>query len=473
MDTRARLRFAPSPTGYLHIGGVRTALFNWLYARHVGGTFILRIEDTDRERSTPEAIEAILDGMRWCGLDWDEGPYYQTERRDLYTAAVERLLAAGRAYYCTCTPETLGAQRRQALAEGRRPMYPGTCRGRTTRPAGPQAVRFVAPQTGTTIVDDLIKGPVTFDNAELDDLVIQRSDGWPTYNFAVVVDDADMRITHVVRGDDHLANTPRQIAIYEALGLPLPRFGHVSMIMGPDKQKLSKRHGATAVTEYREMGYLPEALDNYLVRLGWSHGDQEIFSLEEMIRLFDFPAVGKSAAVFNPEKLVWVNHQWVKQADGARLARLLVPHLERKGYHVEVDAWLIRVVESLKERSKTLVEMADFGEFYFKDRIEYDPKAAEKQLAPSVLEPLRELTLGLERAAAAGRFDAATVEQVFQGVIGPRGMKLGALAQPARVALTGTTISPGIFEVVATLGAERTLARLREGIAYIERRAAA
>ena len=474
MDTAlpARLRFAPSPTGYLHIGGLRTALFNWLYARHVGGTFILRIEDTDRERSTPEAIEAILDGMRWCGLDWDEGPYYQTERRDLYLAAVERLLAAGRAYYCTCTPETLEAYRKQALAEGRRPMYPGTCRGRTSRPAGPHAVRFVAPQTGVTTVDDLVKGPVTFDNAELDDLVILRSDGWPTYNFAVVVDDADMRITHVVRGDDHLANTPRQIAIYEALGLPLPRFGHVSMIMGPDRQKLSKRHGATAVTEYREMGYLPEALANYLVRLGWSHGDQEIFSLEEMIRLFDFSGVGKSAAVFNPEKLLWVNHQWMKRADTARLARLLVPHLERRGFRVEVDEWLLRVVETLKERSKTLVEMADFGAFYFKTRIEYEPRAAEKHLTPEVLEPLRELTAALERTAAAGRFDAKAVEAAFQGVLGPRGMKLGQLAQPVRVALTGTTISPGIFEVIETLGAERTLARLRDAIAFVERRGA-
>ncbi len=473
MDTAspARLRFAPSPTGYLHIGGVRTALFNWLYARHVGGAFILRIEDTDRERSTPDAIDAILDGMRWCGLDWDEGPYYQTERRDLYAAAVDRLLAAGRAYYCTCTPETLEAYRKQALAAGRRPMYPGTCRGRTSRPAGPHAIRFVAPQTGATTVDDLIKGPVTFENAELDDLVIQRSDGWPTYNFAVVVDDADMRITHVVRGDDHLANTPRQIAIYEALGLSLPRFGHVSMIMGPDKQKLSKRHGATAVTEYREMGYLPEALDNYLVRLGWSHGDQEIFSLDEMVRLFDFAAVGKSAAVFNPEKLLWVNHQWMKQADTSRLAGLLVPHLERRGYQVEIGPWLLRVVESLKERSKTLVEMADFGAFYFKDRIEYDPRAAEKHLAPAVLEPLRELIGALERTAATGRFDARSIEQAFQGVIGPRAMKLGALAQPVRVALTGTTISPGIFEVVETLGPERTLARLRAALAFVERRA--
>ncbi len=472
MDTAspARLRFAPSPTGYLHIGGLRTALFNWLYARHVGGTFILRIEDTDRERSTPEAIEAILDGMRWCGLDWDEGPYYQTGRRDLYTAAVERLLAAGRAYSCTCTPETLEARRLQALAEGKRPMYRGTCRGRTSRPAGPHAIRFVAPQSGTTVVDDLIKGPVTFENTELDDLVIQRSDGWPTYNFAVVVDDADMRITHVVRGDDHLANTPRQIAIYEALGLPLPRFGHVSMIMGPDKQKLSKRHGATAVTDYRDMGYLPEALDNYLVRLGWSHGDQEIFSLDEMVRLFDFSAVGKSAAVFNPEKLVWVNHQWMKHAGTERLARLLVPHLERKGYRVEVDPWVLRVVESLKERSKTLVEMADFGEFYFRTTIEYDPRAAEKQLTPAVLEPMRDLVAALDRLAASGRFDAASVEAAFQGVIGPRGLKLGALAQPVRVALTGTTISPGIFEVVETLGPERTLARLRAAIAVLERR---
>jgi glutamyl-tRNA synthetase len=464
-----RLRFAPSPTGYLHIGGVRTALFNWLYARHAAGVFILRIEDTDRERSTPEAIRAILDGLSWCGLDWDEGPYYQTERLDLYRSAVDRLLAAGRAYYCTCTPETLEAERRRALAEGRKPMYPGTCRGRSGRPAGPHAIRFVAPQTGATTVDDLIKGPVSFDNAELDDLVIQRSDGWPTYNFAVVVDDADMRITHVVRGDDHLANTPRQIAIYEALGLPRPRFGHVSMIMGPDRQKLSKRHGATAITEYRDMGYLPEAMDNYLVRLGWSHGDQEIFSLDEMIRLFDWPAVGKSAAVFNPEKLLWVNHQWIKRADPERLARLLVPLLEERGFRVAVGPDLVRIVRSLQERSKTLVEMADFGAFYFRDAVEYDPKAAEKHLTPTVLEPLREL-IGRLEAAAAGGFAAPAIERAFEAVIGPRGMKLGALAQPARVAVTGTTISPGIFDTLEALGPERSLARLRAAVRYIERR---
>lgn len=468
--SRARLRFAPSPTGYLHIGGVRTALFNWLYARHVGGTFILRIEDTDRERSTPASIEAILDGMRWCGLDWDEGPYFQSERLDLYRAAAGRLLDAGRAYYCTCTPEQLEAERARALAEGRKPMYPGTCRGRTERPSGRHAIRFRMPQTGTTTVDDLIKGPVTFDNAELDDLVIQRTDGFPTYNFAVVVDDADMRITHVVRGDDHLANTPRQIAIYEALGLPLPRFGHVPMILGPDKQRLSKRHGATAITEYRAMGYLPEAMDNYLVRLGWSHGDQEIFSLEEMIRLFDFTAVGKSPAVFNPEKLLWVNHQWMKRSDPERLARLLVPFLEAKGYRVEVGPQLVRIVRSLQERSKTLVEMADFGEFYFKPSVEYDPAAAEKYLTPDVLEPLRELAERL--AAAADRFDAASIEAAFTAVLAPRGAKLGSLAQPVRVAVTGTTVSPGIFEVLEALGPEQSLARIRAAIGHIERRAA-
>jgi glutamyl-tRNA synthetase len=473
MDTAdtTRLRFAPSPTGYLHIGSVRTALFNWLYARHVGGAFILRIEDTDRERSTPEAIEAILDGLRWCGLDWDEGPFYQSERLDLYRSAARRLLDAGRAYSCTCTPDTLEADRKRALAEGRKPTYPGTCRGRTERPAGPYAIRFRAPDTGWTTVDDLIKGPVTFDNAELDDLVIQRTDGYATYNFAVVVDDADMRITHVVRGDDHLANTPRQIAIYGALGLPLPRFGHVSMIMGPDRQKLSKRHGATAITEYRARGYLPGAMVNYLVRLGWSHGDQEIFSLEEMVRLFDFSAVGKSAAIFNPEKLLWVNHQWMKRADPERLARLLVPFLEAKGYRVEVSPRLVRIVASLQERSKILVEMAEFGEFYVKEAIEYDPKAAERHLTPAVLDPMRELVRHLERAAA-NRFDAASVERAFHAVLEPRGAKLASLAQPVRVALTGTTISPGIFEVLEALGPERSLARLKAALAYIERRAA-
>ncbi|HEY2989652.1 MAG TPA: glutamate--tRNA ligase, partial [Candidatus Binatia bacterium] len=315
--TAIRTRFAPSPTGYLHIGGARTALFNYLFARHHGGQFILRIEDTDRERSTPEAIEAIVEALTWLRLDWDEGPFFQTQRYALYKEKIQELLAAGKAYPCTCAAEVLEAKRQAALKEKRKPMYDGTCRPEEGKiPALPQGkpyvIRFRSPQTGTTVVEDLVKGPVVFDNRELDDLIIARSDGSPTYNFCVVVDDIDMRISHIIRGDDHLANTPRQILLYQALGRTPPQFAHVPLILGLDKARLSKRHGATSVTAYRDMGYFPEAVANYLVRLGWSHGDQEIFSRAELIEKFSLDAVGKSAGVFNPEKLLWVNFHYLK-----------------------------------------------------------------------------------------------------------------------------------------------------------------
>src|SRR5512136_1763775 len=380
--TKVRTRFAPSPTGDLHIGGARTALFNWLLARHENGAFVLRIEDTDVARSTQEAIQVILDAMTWLGMDWDEGPHFQRQRISLYQEAVEKLLREGRAYRCYCTPDELEKKREAALKAGIKPKYDRTCLDRKSFPPGKSsAIRFLSPDTGKTVVEDLIQGRVEFDNTELDDLIILRSDGFPTYNFSVVVDDATMGITHVVRGNDHLNNTPRQIQIYQALGYPLPKFGHVSMILGPDKKKLSKRHGAQSVMEYQRMGYLPQAVVNYLVRLGWSHGDQEEFTRDELIEKFSLEAVGKSAAAVNPGKLDWLNSQYIKRTPVDELAQLARPFIEAKGYTVKDAARLKNVVSSLQERVKTLVEMADLSEFYFCEEIIYAEKDAEKFLS--------------------------------------------------------------------------------------------
>ena len=462
-----RVRFAPSPTGYLHIGGVRTALFNWLFARHAKGVFILRIEDTDRERSTPQAIQAILDGLKWVGLDWDEGPIYQTERLSLYKEQADRLLAEGKAYHCYCTAEELEARRREALARKELPKYDGRCRRRSgAAPAGASpVVRFVSAQEGQTIVHDRIKGDVAFDNAQLDDLVIMRSNGMPTYNFGVVVDDAWMKITHVIRGDDHLNNTPRQILLYQALGYEPPQFGHLSMILGMDKVKLSKRHGATSVLEYQEAGYLPEALVNYLVRLGWSHGDQEVFSLQEMIEQFSLDHVQKSPAAFNPEKLLWLNGQYLKTTDAKLVAGLLVPFLRKRGVlnggTQPASAWLEKLVVALRERSQTLVEMADKAAPFFQESVAMDQEAAKKFLTAAVRPAFTGLVAVLEKVPA---FEHDALEQGFKSVLADTGLSMSKLAQPVRVALTGGTVSPGIFEVMALLGRERTLGRLKKAI---------
>ncbi len=358
-----RVRFAPSPTGYLHIGGARTALFNWLFARHEGGTFILRIEDTDRSRSTDEYIEAIIEGMKWLNLDWDEGPFRQTDRFDVYRSYVERLVREGKAYNCYCSPEELDQRRQEALAQGRPPKYDGRCKHLKEPVQGRSpAVRFLMPQEGRTVVKDMIKGTVEFENNQLDDLIIMRSDGTPTYNFVVVVDDVDMKITHVIRGDDHLNNTPKQLHIYKALGYEIPQFAHLPMILGSDKARLSKRHGATSVMAYRDMGYLPEALVNYLVRLGWSYGDQEVFKRDELIRYFSFDSVVKSSAVFNPEKLLWLNSQYINGTDPEKRAELVMPFLVQEKILAEGQTpdmqWLSRAVMTLRERAKTLVELA-------------------------------------------------------------------------------------------------------------------
>ncbi len=459
-----RTRFAPSPTGYLHIGGARTALFNYLFARKHGGKFILRVEDTDVARSTEESVKAILEGLTWLGLEWDEGPYFQSRRFDLYREHAQKLLDQGRAYRCWCTPEELEERRKKALEEGRPPKYDGRCRRRTDTPQGPSAIRFMV-EPGRTVVDDLIRGKVAFDHDQIEDFVVLRSDGTPTYNLCVVVDDATMEISHVIRGDDHLNNTPKQVLLYEALGYRLPEFAHLPMILGPDKTRLSKRHGATSVTAYREMGYLPHALVNYLARLGWSYGDQEIFSKEELIEKFSLENVGKSSGVFNPEKLLWLNQHYIKETPDEELSRLVLPYLKSLGVDASEDPRLVRIVSTLKERAKTLKEMAESALFYFRDKVEYDEKAAKKFLTPQRLALLEELTTMLEGLEG---FSQEDIEGVFRTLMEKRGVKLGQIAQPVRVALTGGTVSPGIFETIEAMGKEKTLERLREAVEFIK-----
>jgi len=466
-----RVRFAPSPTGYLHIGGVRTALFNWLFARHHRGRFILRIEDTDQSRSTDDAIRAIVAGLRWVELEWDEGPYRQTERLDLYRQHAMRLLEQGQAYWCVCTAEELESRRKEAQARGLPQRYDGRCRDRQiTNSGGDAALRFKAPQAGETVVEDLIKGQVVFENSLLDDLIILRSNGFPTYNFSVVVDDALMRITHVIRGDDHLTNTPRQIPIFRALGHAVPQFGHLPMILGTDKARLSKRHGATSVLAYQEMGYLPEAMVNYLARLGWSHGDQEIFTRQELIDKFSLDHVQKSSAVFNPEKLLWVNAEHLKSSEPRLVATLLRPFLDQAGLGVEATAmpagWLEQLVILFRERARTLAEMAVAAKPYVKDELAYDEAALKKLLTPAMVPALTKLTERLERVPD---FSQAELEKAFKRLVEEEGIKMGQLAQPVRVALTGGTASPGLFEVMVLLGRERTLARLKQGMALAGR----
>jgi glutamyl-tRNA synthetase len=464
--SNVRARFAPSPTGDLHIGGARTALFNWLLARHSQGVFILRIEDTDAARSTQESIQVILDAMTWLGMDWDEGPFYQTERVSLYREAAEKLLKEGKAYRCYCTPEELETKREAAMKAGIKPKYDRACLGRTSFPSGrPSAIRFLSPEEGKTVVEDLIQGRVEFDNTELDDLIILRSDGLPTYNFSVVVDDATMGITHVIRGNDHLNNTPRQIQIYQALGYPIPKFGHVPMILGPDKKKLSKRHGAQSVMEYKKMGYLPQAVTNYLVRLGWSYGDQEEFNREELIEKFSLEAVGRSAAAINPGKLDWLNSQYMKKIELEELIQRVRPFIEAKGYSTLDPDRLRKAISSLRERVKTLVEMADQSEFYFSDEIIYDEKAAGKFLNQEATPMLNQVITSLSREPL---LEKENVHRLIQELSETRGEPLVKVAQPLRVALTGRTVSPPIDEVIEVLGKESVIKRLKKAIEYIE-----
>lgn len=466
MTTKIRTRFAPSPTGYLHVGGARTALFNWLYARHNGGEFILRIEDTDQERSTDKSTRAILDAMAWMGLNCDEGPYFQAERVDLHRQMVQKLLDEGKAYVCTCTSEDLENKRKAAMAAGKKPKYDGTCRDKGLKKSPGSVVRFRGAETGVTIVEDLIKGNISFNNEELDDLIIERGDGYPTYNFAVVVDDAMMNLTHVIRGDDHVNNTPRQILIYQALGFEVPKFAHVPMILGSDKTRLSKRHGATSVMAYKDMGYLPEALVNYLVRLGWSHGDQEIFSMQELIDYFGLDTVGKSPAVFNPEKLLWLNAHYIKEAKPERLVEEMKT-LWPAGTNTDDAVFTQKVIADLQPRAKTLVELGQAADFYFADQVQYDDQAAQKFLTGDVAGHLKALAEGLPSISS---YNKEGIEEFLKNFIEKTGIKFKVLAQPLRVALTGKTVSPGIDEVMATLGKDRVIKRIQVAVSYIEKR---
>jgi glutamyl-tRNA synthetase len=457
-------RFAPSPTGYLHIGGARTALFSWLLARSKGGRFVLRVEDTDRERSTQEATDAIIEAMEWLDLSAEGEPVFQSRRFNIYNSYIDRLLAEGKAYWCSCTPGEVEAMREKARAEGRKPKYDGTCRERNLGPGGDCVVRFKGPLDGVTAFDDMVKGPTAVQNSELDDMILRRSDGSPTYNLAVVVDDHEMGVTHVLRGDDHVANTPRQILLYQAFGWDVPRFGHVPMILGPDKAKLSKRHGALSVMEYRTMGYLPEALVNYLARLGWSHGDQEIFSREELVRLFSTDNLGNSPSVFDIKKLEWLNAHYIKESTPERLAALLPEYLgETAGCRTD-PAYLAAVAPLLQPRAKTMVEMAEMARLFIAstDGLNYDARAVADHLKPEARALLAELLPVYE--GIADHSDHKALEAATQAFLDARGLKFKAVAQPLRVALTGKTASPGLFETMSVLGRDEALARIRRAL---------
>jgi glutamyl-tRNA synthetase len=459
-------RFPPSPTGTLHIGGARTALFNWLFARHNHGKFILRIEDTDKLRSTQEDTEVIIESLRWLGLDWDEGPYFQSQRTKIYAEALENLLSTGNAYYCHCTPKDLEKKREEAMQKGLKPKYDGTCREKGLGKTPGAVVRLKSPLTGTTMFNDLVKGAISIANEELDDLILQRSDQSFTYNFAVVVDDSKMGVTYVIRGDDHINNTPRQILIYRALGEKIPHYAHLPMILGPDRTRLSKRHGATSVLAYRDMGILPHALVNSLARLGWSHGDQEKFTVQELIDLFSLDHVGKSAGIFNMEKLLDLNGRYIREEDDDNLTDLTIPFLHNLGCQ-ELDIVKVRAaVRTVKPRSKTLLDIAQGALFYFRE-ITYDTKADEKFLKPDLVELLEDLLFTLKGTDA---FIQSELEQIFSNFAETHHIKLGTVAQPLRVALTGKTASPGIFEVMEVMGKDMVLKRLSKAIAHIKAR---
>lgn len=458
-----RFRFAPSPTGHLHIGGARTALYNYLMAQKEGGKFILRIEDTDRERSTQEHIDAILEAMEWLGLEHDEGPFYQTQREELYQEHLKKLLDEGKAYRCFCTPEELDAKRQAAMQSGQKPKYDSTCRKLDPKKAAtdsrPHCIRFFSTDEGSTVINDLIKGHVEFNNLELDDLIIARSDGSPTYNFVVVVDDVTMQISHVIRGDDHLNNTPRQVQLYQAFDYPTPQFAHIPMILGSDKKRLSKRHGATSVLAYRDEGYLPEALLNYLVRLGWSFGDEEIFSMEDMKARFSIEKVGKSAAVFNPEKLLWLNGHWIRHCSMDRLIEASQRFFKAKNITVENNSYTQAALASCREKVKTLVELADMAAFYFLDEIEIDEKTRQNNLQEENIKHLKQL---LPQILALPDLSEAQVNSCFEKFGEEHQLKLGKIAGPLRAALSGSMVSPSIFVMLEILGKEKVQKRVEK-----------
>lgn len=465
-DQPIRTRFAPSPTGYLHIGGARTALFNWLFTRQHQGVFVLRIEDTDVERSTEASAAAILESLSWLQIDYDEGPFYQSQRMDRYRAAIDELVKKGAAYPCYCTRERLETLRAEQLANKQKPRYDGHCRELPHHLNQPHVIRFRNPDEGVVEFDDLIRGNIVFDNKELDDLIIARTDGTPTYNFTVVVDDWDMKISHVIRGDDHLNNTPRQINILRALQGVLPHYGHVPMILGADGKRLSKRHGAVGVMQYREDGYLPQALLNYLVRLGWAYKDQEIFSRDEMITLFDIAAVSRSPAAFNPEKLAWLNQHYLKTESPLLFAEDFAAQLVKLGVDYQQGPALEQVIALQAERCKTLQEMAERSRYFYQDVVTYDEKAAQEHLTKTVAEPLRQVLTQLEQLSP---WDKEAIHHTIIDIAEKAELKLGKLAQPIRVAITGNTISPPIDGTLYLIGRERVAARLAKAIAFAEK----
>ena len=459
-----KTRFAPSPTGYLHVGGARTALFSWLHARKHGGKYVLRIEDTDLQRSTAESINAILEAMTWLGLDYDEGPFYQTRRFDRYNEVIDELLQQNLAYRCNCSRERLEALREGQMQRKQKPRYDGHCRSRSVDADEPHVIRFRSPPEGSVVIDDQVRGKIVFQNDELDDLIIRRTDGSPTYNLTVVVDDLDMGITDVIRGDDHVNNTPRQVNILKALGEEPPRYAHVPMILGDDGSRLSKRHGAVNVMEYRNQGILPEALLNYLVRLGWSHGDDELFTLDQMVEFFDIKDVNKAASAFNTEKLLWINQHYIKNADPARLARLLSLHMGELGIDPAMGPDLVDVVHEQQERARTLVEMAELSAFFYRDYESFDEKAAKKHLKVAACEPLQQVR---DRLAALDDWVAENLHQVVVDVAEASGLNMGKVAQPLRVAVVGRAASPGIDVTLQLVGKEACLRRIDRALEYI------
>ncbi len=460
-----KTRFAPSPTGYLHVGGARTALFSWLYARKQGGKFILRIEDTDLERSTQESVDAIFDGMNWLGLTHDEGPFYQTQRFDRYEEIIQQLLKQGDAYYCTCSREELDTLREQQKANKEKPKYNGKCRNADHSSQEKTVIRFKNPEAGEVVINDLVKGNIVVANEELDDLIIARSDGTPTYNLTVVVDDMDMGVTHVIRGDDHINNTPRQINILKALKADLPQYAHVPLILGSDGARLSKRHGAVSVMQYRDDGYLPDALLNYLVRLGWSHGDQEIFSVDEMVEHFNLKDVNVSASTFNSEKLLWLNHQYIMNGSPEHVAKHLEWHMENQGIDLKGGPALVDVVKAQRERSKTLVEMATSSRYFYQEFEQYDEKAKKKNFKQGSDEVLQRLMDGFSQIS---EWDGEKLHQIVLNTAEAMELKLGKVAQPLRVAISGAGVSPAIDVTLALLGREKTLSRMARAIEYIK-----
>lgn len=458
-------RFAPSPTGFLHVGGARTALYSWLYAKSQGGKFVLRIEDTDIERSTQEAIDAILEGMQWLGLVWDDGPYYQTKRFERYNQVIEQLLVEGKAYKCFMPATELDAIREEQMSKGQKPRYPGTWRDRTDHPESkPYAIRFKTPQSGSVVVKDHIRGNIEIANTELDDLIIRRTDGVPTYNFCVVIDDWDMGITHVVRGEDHINNTPRQINILQALGAPIPEYAHVSMILGDDGKKLSKRHGAVSVMQYRDDGYLPQALLNYLVRLGWSHGDQEIFSLEEMIELFSLDAIGQSASAFNTDKLIWLNQHYMRSLPASTVAHYAKWHFEQQGIDITHGPALEDIIAIQAERVKNLKEMAQISRYFYEDYEDFDAAAAKKHLRPVAKEALELVQVKL---AALTDWNVNTIHDAINKTAEELGVGMGKVGMPLRVAVTGGGNSPSLDQTLNLLKTEQIEQRITKALEYI------